>query len=136
MSFGFGVGDFLAVAKLAIDLSKALSDTAGAAQQHKELIAILNVVHKVLLQVDQLRGANQLAQATVNALLFTVNTTNVTMETFLDQHAAYSKSFRPGGSGSFVNDIFQKGKWAIQMPDKASRRWSTQKLDVSTLIAI
>ncbi|KAK7705574.1 hypothetical protein SLS64_007941 [Diaporthe eres] len=127
MSFGFGVGDFLAVAKLAIDLSKALSDSAGATQQYEELIAILNVVHKVLLQVDQLRGANQLAQATVNALLFTVNTTNVTMETFLDQHAAYRKSFRPGGSGSRVNDIFQKGKWAIHMPNKASHRWSTQK---------
>lgn len=127
MSFGFGVGDFLAVAKLAIDLSKALSDSAGATQQYKELIAILNVVHKVLLQVDQLQAANQLAQATVNALLFTVNTTNVTMETFLDQHAAYSKSFRSGGSGSRVNDIFQKGKWAVQMPDKASRLGSTQK---------
>lgn len=136
MSFGFGVGDFLAVAKLAIQLSNALCDSTGAAQQYQELIAILNVVHKVLLQVDQLLGANQLAQATVNALLFTVNTTTVTMETFLDQHAAYSKSLRPGGSGNRVNNMVQKGKWAIQMPDKASHRAINPEFELFNLMAM
>lgn len=121
MSFGFSVGDFLAVAELAYQLSKALSDSTGATKQYQELIAILNIVHKVMLQVEELRAANQLAQATVNALLFTVNTTNVTMETFLDQHAAYGRSLKSGGSGNAVNDMFRKGRWAIQMPDKASR---------------
>lgn len=136
MSFGFGVGDFLAVAKLAIQLSEVLSDSAGATQQYQELIAILNVVHKVLLQVDQLRGANQLAQATVNALLFTVNSTNVTMETFLDQYAAYSKSLRPGGSGNRVSDMVQKGKWAIQMPDKASPLTIVIEIEVYKLMTM
>lgn len=121
MSFGFSVGDFLAVAQLAYQLGKALSDTKGAAKEYQELIAELNVVHKVLLQVEGLRAANQLATATVNALLFTVNTTNVAMETFLDDHAAYDKSLRAGGSGNPVKDIFKKGKWATNMPEKASR---------------
>ena len=59
MSFGFSVGDFLAVAELAYKLGKALSDTKGAAKEYQELITELNVVHKVLLQVDDLRAANQ-----------------------------------------------------------------------------
>lgn len=129
MSFGFSVGDFLAVAELAYQLSKALSDSTGATKQYQELVATLNVVHKVLLQVEELRAANQLAQATVNALLFTVNTTNVTIETFLDQHAAYNKSLKPGGSGNGVIDLFQKGKWAIHMPDKASSRTMIPKFE-------
>ena len=120
MSFGFSVGDFVATAQLAYTLGTALSDSKGAAKVYKDLIAELNVVHKVLLQVDELRAANQMAKATVNALLFTVNTTNVVMETFLDEHEGYEKSLRSGGSGNTVKDIYKKGKWATQMPDKAS----------------
>jgi len=120
MSFGFSVGDFLAVAQLAYTLGKALSDSKGAAKEYKDLISELNVVHKVLFQVDELRAANQMAKATVNALLFTVNTTNVVMETFLDEHEAYEESLKPGGSRNPVKDLYMKGKWATQMPDKAS----------------
>lgn len=120
MSFGFSVGDFLAVAQLAYTLGKALSDSKGAAKEYKDLIAELNVVHKVLIQVDKLRAANQIAKATVNALLFTVNTANVVMETFLDEHEGYKESLKSGGSGNPVKDLYRKGKWATQMPDKAS----------------
>jgi hypothetical protein len=117
MSFGFSVGDFVAGAQLAYTLCEALSDSKGSAREYQELIAQLNVVHKVLLQVDQLRAAKQLAEATVNALLFTVNSTNETMEAFLDQNEAYHESFKPRGSGNAVKDLFRKGKWATQMSE-------------------
>jgi hypothetical protein len=54
MSFGFSVGDFLAVAQLAYTLGKSLSYSKGASKEYQELITELNVVHKVLLQVDEL----------------------------------------------------------------------------------
>jgi len=130
MSFGFSVGDFLAVAQLAYQLGKALSDTKGAAKAYQELITELNVVHKVLLQVDDLRAANQLAQATLNALLFSVNTINVAMETFLEEHAAYTESLKPEGSGNPVKDIVMRGKWSTQMPEKAS--WCTSDPSLET----
>jgi hypothetical protein len=120
MSFGFSVGDFIAVAQLAHTLLKALSDSKGAAREYQDLVAELNVVHKVLIQVDELRAANQLAQSTVNALLFAVNSVNVSMETFLDQHSAYEGSLKRGGSGNLVKDVYRKSKWAVEMPQKAS----------------
>ncbi|CAM1508726.1 Fc.00g055740.m01.CDS01 [Cosmosporella sp. VM-42] len=120
MSFGFSVGDFLAGAELAYTLLKALSETKGAAKEYRGLIAQLNVVHKVLMQVDQLRGANQLAQATFNALLFTVNATKAAMESFLDGKASYHNSLKAGGSGNPVKDIWIKGKWATKMPSHVS----------------
>lgn len=49
-------------------------------RKFQELITQLDTVHKVLLQVDQLRATNQLAQPIVNALLLTVNSANETME--------------------------------------------------------
>jgi hypothetical protein len=120
MSFGFSVGDFVAGAQLAYTLCQALSDSKGSAQEYQELITQLDVVHKVLLQVDQLRAAKQLAQATVNALLFTVNSTNVAMERFIEQNEAYHESLKPGGSGHSLKDLFRKAKWGTQMSEKVS----------------
>ncbi|KAI1642247.1 uncharacterized protein F4817DRAFT_353380 [Daldinia loculata] len=118
MSFGFSVGDILAGAQLAYTLGKSLSDTKGASSDYQELISQLHVVHKVLIQVDQLRAANQLAQATINALLFTINSSNEAIEKFLTQYETYEESLRQGGSGKIFKDVYKKGKWATQMPDK------------------
>ncbi|KAI0850362.1 hypothetical protein F5Y00DRAFT_268494 [Daldinia vernicosa] len=118
MSFGFSVGDILAGAQLAYTLGKALSDTKGASSDYQELISQLHVVHKVLIQVDQLRAANQLAQATINALLFTINSASEAIEKFLTQYENYEESLRQGGSGKILKDVYKKGKWATQMPDK------------------
>ncbi|KAG4217833.1 hypothetical protein PC116_g33687 [Phytophthora cactorum] len=120
MSFGFSVGDILAGAQLAYTLSKSLSEAKGASNEYQELIAQLNVVHKVLIHVDELRTANQLAQATVNALLFTINTTNEAIETFLTQYETYEDSLRQGGSGNIVKDVYKKGRWATQMSNKVT----------------
>ena len=118
MSFGFAIGDFLAGAQLATTVCKALMDSQSIVHSYHELITQLEVVHKVLLQVDQLRAANQLAQATVNALLFTVNSTNECMTSFLEVHEHYHASMKPGGSGRVLKDVFQKTRWATQMTEK------------------
>jgi hypothetical protein len=68
MSLGFSVGDILGGASLAYQLCNALSETKGSSRDYQQLIAELNVVHKILIQVEQLRVSNQLAQATLNAL--------------------------------------------------------------------
>ncbi|KAF4633360.1 hypothetical protein G7Y89_g4759 [Cudoniella acicularis] len=115
MSFGFSVGDILGGASLAYQLCKALSKTGGSAKDYQQLIAELNVVHKVLLQVEQLRVSNQLAQATLNALLFTTNSANEAMEAFLADHQKYSESLKKGGSGNLLKDAWRKAKWSLDI---------------------
>jgi hypothetical protein len=46
------------------------------------------------MQVDQLRVSNQLAQATLNALLFITNAANEAMETFLVKYKGYCGGVR------------------------------------------
>lgn len=86
MSFGFSVGDILS---LAYKLYTTLPETKGSSRDYQQLIAELNVVHKVLPRVEQFRVSNQLAQATLNALLFITNSTNEAMEVFLVDHDKY-----------------------------------------------
>ncbi|KAI8309182.1 hypothetical protein K4K61_002002 [Colletotrichum sp. SAR11_59] len=107
-AFGFGVGDSLAGAELAYKLGKALSDSRGSSQSYRELMAELDVIHKVLLQVDQFRAADQLAKPTINALLFTVNAANESMKNFIEQNDPYHDCLKSGGSGNVIKDAFYK----------------------------
>ncbi|KUJ10528.1 uncharacterized protein LY89DRAFT_787539 [Mollisia scopiformis] len=121
MSFGFSVGDILGGANLAYNLCKSLSAAKGSAREYSKLIKELDTVHKVLLQVEQLRESNQLRKETLNALLFTVNTTNEAMEDFMIRCKAYKDSLRPGGSGNIWKDGWMKGKWSVQMPNQTQK---------------
>ncbi|KAI1119826.1 hypothetical protein F5Y10DRAFT_290871 [Nemania abortiva] len=108
MSFGFSVGDFLATAQLAYKLGKALSDAQYATARYEELTAQLHVVHKVLLQVDELRVSKQLAPPTINALMFAVNAASSAMESFLEKNEPYLQaSCRSSHGGNMIN-IFRK----------------------------
>jgi hypothetical protein len=120
MSFGFSVGDFIAGAQLAYTLCQSLSSAKGAAQDYRELLAELNVVHKVLLQVHQLRASNQLALATTNNLLFIVASATDAMESFFIAYESYDLSLTGDGSGNALKDVWMKGSWALQMPSRVS----------------
>lgn len=116
MSFGFSIGDFLAGASLAYKLSQSLSSATGSEKDYKDLIAELHVVHKVLLQVEDLRVSNQLAQATLNSRLFITNSATEAMEAFVHSIEPYRTSLSGSGSGNVAKDAWKKGKWALQMP--------------------
>jgi hypothetical protein len=120
MSFGFSVGDFVAAAQLAHTLFQSLSSSTGSAQEYKELIAELDVVHKVLLHVHQLQASNRLALATTNYLLIVVAATTDAIESFLTQYEVYGSSLRRTGSGNPLRDMWKKGSWALQMPKRVS----------------
>ncbi|GKZ26891.1 hypothetical protein AbraIFM66951_012042 [Aspergillus brasiliensis] len=136
MSFGFGVGDFLAGASLAYKLYQTLSETQGSSKDYQSLTAKLLVVHKVLLQVEQLRAANQLAQSTLNAILFLTNGMNEAIGDFMTTVELYRESLQDGGSGNAIKDIFYKGKWAIKAPEaqKLSDTLNSNLLSLSILI--
>ncbi|KAL7948489.1 hypothetical protein V8C42DRAFT_314625 [Trichoderma barbatum] len=68
ITFRLLLADFISVSQLAYQLSKMLSETKGATKEYRQLITELNVVHRVLLQVNDQRASSHLAQATVNAL--------------------------------------------------------------------
>lgn len=120
MSFGFGVGDFIAVAGLAHTLCKTLTDLQNVSQDFQVVIPQLRMAHEVLLHVEDLRSRNQLATATVNALAFSVDRIILTMESFLDEVETYLESLKRNGSGNKIKDLYMRGKWRAWMPEKAS----------------
>lgn len=125
MSFGFGVGDFIAGASLAYKLYEALSDVRGSKRQFAQLSQELLVVHQVLSQVEQLRANNQLAHDTLNALLFLTNGISEAIEDFQPSLKQYEESLQEEGSGNRLKGLVKKGMWKFHMPDHVSY-WQIQ----------
>lgn len=55
MSFGFGVGDFIAVGKLIIDITSCLKDIGGAKNEFQDLISELDCLQKALAHIQRLQ---------------------------------------------------------------------------------
>jgi len=116
MSFGFSAGDFIAAATLAYKLVVALSESSGSSMEYQQLIQDLSCVHRTLIQVEDMRSANQLNQSTINALRHQVDGTMKPMEVFLEKTEKYRKSLGAAnfsGSGSAVKDSWRKMGWAL-----------------------
>ena len=118
MSFGFSVGDFVAAANLAYKLVLALSESSGSSMEYQQLIQDLSCVHRTLLQVEQMKGANQLNQSTINALIYQVNSTKIPMQAFLEKTEKYRKALGGGGSSTIMKDSWRKIGWSLHKKEE------------------
>ena len=113
MSFGFSAGDFIAAATLISKLIVALSESSGSSHEYQQTIQDLACVHRTLLQVEQMKQANQFNQSTLNGLLHEVNSTRKPIMDFLERTEKYRKALQQGGSGSTVKDSWRKIGWSL-----------------------
>ncbi|KAF4539611.1 uncharacterized protein LTHEOB_10000 [Lasiodiplodia theobromae] len=58
MSFGFSIGDFLAVGKLVAEIITCLQDAGGAKSDYQDLIRELECLGQVLRRLDKLKSQN------------------------------------------------------------------------------
>lgn len=58
MSFGFSVGDFLAVGKLITDITNSLSEAGGSKSEYQELLRELDSLNHALKHLEKLRSDN------------------------------------------------------------------------------
>ena len=113
MSFGFSAGDFIAAATLVSRLVIALSESSGSSHEYQQIIQDLASVHRTLLQVEQMKQANQLSQSAVNALKHEVDSARKPVEDFLGKTEKYRKALQAGGSGSGLKDSWRKIGWSL-----------------------
>lgn len=117
MMLGTGVGDILACARLAYKLYQELSETNGFFREYRTISSRLLTVHKALLQVEQLRAANQLTQSTLNAIRFLASKMSEAINGFVNRLEGLRAS-QAGWSGLALKDIFSPGKPSSEMTDE------------------
>jgi hypothetical protein len=118
MSFGFSVGDFLGVIKLACDVTKALNDSRGASAELKRLIDMLDSLTKAVNNaVHTVSGWDQAYPnpeniAPRNALIEEHHICRRLLENFWNDSEKYTQSIL-NGRGSRVKREMAKIKWCM-----------------------
>ncbi|KAI1452087.1 hypothetical protein F4805DRAFT_448875 [Annulohypoxylon moriforme] len=115
MSFGFGVGDFIAGANLAHKLIRVMTETRGASAEFQEALAEVCGIQQIFIQLTQLCRSEVLPRATLNSIAQIVMPSMTTIADFLDRTKHYQEKLSPSGglSGSWC-----KIGWALFRKDE------------------
>jgi hypothetical protein len=119
MSFGFGVGDFIAVGTVAIKTYACLKDSTGSAADYQRLKLASSSLKMTIAFVEELLTNNHesLTPPLVNATKMHLSECSALLQNFAKITKKYDASFSTGGSGSKTKDALRKLKWATVKND-------------------
>jgi hypothetical protein len=115
MSFGFSVGDFIAVTQLIFQVTETLRDASGATSDYQELLRELESLDRALKHVDRLQGA--IADSIKCAALMC----RYPLEDFLNNIRKYDKSLGVGSTAGGIKSFGRKLQWGFVTKDEVVR---------------
>jgi len=136
MSFGFSVGDFIAISRLILTLADALDSDTGSRAQYSRLSDELKSLHSAFLAVQdvvqKLRRDEKSHASTINAITFELECCRKLILGFNANTAKYRESLYHGGSGRQFKDAWRKISYKIfreedvvMLKDSLGRRVAT-----------
>ncbi|KAM7186431.1 hypothetical protein V8F33_011824 [Rhypophila sp. PSN 637] len=94
MSFGFSIGDFLAVGGVIADIVSSLKDSTGSESDYQELIRELNALDRALKGLDKLQPTTS-SPGTVDSIKCAALSCRVPLEEFLSKIKKYEVTLGP-----------------------------------------
>ena len=117
MSFGFSVGDFIAISGLIRTLVDALDSDTGSRAQYSRLSDELKSLQSALLAVQDLvqkpRRDGKSYVSTINAITYEMKCCRKVMEDFNADMEKYRESLCHGGSRRKVKDVWREIRYKI-----------------------
>ena len=110
MSFGYGIGDFIAGANLSYRLIQALSSTKGASIEYQEALMEVGSIQQCFLQVGRLTENPNLNHETVNAASYIVLSSMDMIGEFMMRTKRYREVARMEND---MSDSWQKMGWVL-----------------------
>jgi len=108
MSFGFAVGDVIAVGKLIKDITDCLRSAGGAMSEYQELVKELDALKTALDGVNQLDS-----NVTPSALLDTIKSCRERLDEFWAKIKPYEPSLGSSGRSSALRGTKDKLLWTF-----------------------
>ncbi|KAM7219471.1 hypothetical protein V8F06_005205 [Rhypophila decipiens] len=101
MSFGFSVGDFIAVGGVIADIVSSLKDSTGSKSDYQELIRELNALDRALKGLEKLQLTAS-SPGTVDSIKCAALSCRVPLEQFLTKIKKYEVTLGPRASSSSI----------------------------------
>lgn len=123
--FGFSVGDIIAAGKLIKDLSKALRDVGGAADDYRQVVTELELLEDVFLQMQTSHaGATSSHIAHDPFALYTKQQVDRTLQNvtcFLKSVSRFDAKLGLQAKPGKFRGMGRKAQWAITQAQEAER---------------
>ncbi|KAI5850933.1 hypothetical protein BZA05DRAFT_399219 [Tricharina praecox] len=114
MSFGFGIGDFIAASNVAIKAYACLQDSTGSSANYQTLKLIRGSLGTTIAIVEaefQSPKPSSMPKSFTNAAKKHLSECSQLLRNFDEITKKYDASLSPGGSGKKVKDTSRKLKW-------------------------
>lgn len=117
MSFGYGIGDFLTVAKLAVDIYNALDGRNGAAADYRSLCETLLSLSRAIHAASVVFFNPSNSPHDLDGLCRELECCKKLMNEFLDNYKKYTSSLLGTGSERRLKDTWKKITWSSKTED-------------------
>jgi len=113
MSFGFSVGDFIAVGKLINDIVRCLQSVGGAKSEYQEMVREFEILNKALVHVDHLTAADQAMTAQLNHIKFAALSCRYPLQAFMTKMEKYDSSLGIKARMGMLRKAARKVRWSL-----------------------
>ncbi|KFX86691.1 hypothetical protein V490_08937 [Pseudogymnoascus sp. VKM F-3557] len=131
MSFGFSVGDFLAVGKLIADITNRLSEASGSKSQYQELLRELESLNNALKHLDKL--PTNVASTNLESIKYAALSCQRPLEQFLDKIRKYDIALGIWGKANPIKNTADKLRWAFIEKDEIKKLQSYLNIHIGTI---
>jgi hypothetical protein len=114
MSFGFGVGDFIAVSVLIKGIVSSLKACGGSASAYQEVQLELSGLQSALTRIEHLKGISAQTPA-INAIKVAALNSQHMLQEFRDRLQKYKTGLERGMSRGRMMDSTKKIQWVLSM---------------------
>jgi hypothetical protein len=111
MSFGFSVGDFIAVGNLIKNICSCLQDAGGAKEEYQGLLRELDCLQQALQHLDKLQHRSSSSPTTLDSIKYAALSCRRPLEQFLGKIKKYDKSLGVWGKEGVIVNTAKKLKW-------------------------
>jgi hypothetical protein len=132
MSFGFSVGDFIAVGKLVGDITSCLQSAGGAKSEYQELIRELISLEAALRHLDRLEN-NTTVPTRLCSIKCAALSCRFPLEEFLAKVTKYEKSLGVWNKSYTVKSTTDKLRWKFGLTDDVKRLQIYLNMHIGTI---
>ncbi|KAI8941307.1 hypothetical protein NX059_002534 [Plenodomus lindquistii] len=132
MSFGFAVGDFIAVGKLIRDISDCLQSVGGAESEYQELIRVFDSLKSALHHLDRLSSTGPPSRH-VESIKFTALSCQYSLQEFLQKIKNYEKSLGVWGRPNRIKRTVSKLQWTFNQQEEVERLKTYLSIHLATI---
>ncbi|KFY91374.1 hypothetical protein V498_05511 [Pseudogymnoascus sp. VKM F-4517 (FW-2822)] len=132
MSFGFSVGDFLALGKLILDITNTLGDAGGSKSEYQELLRELESLNHALKHLDKLPANTRCPS--LESIKYTALSCRLPLEQFLGKIQKYDRALGIwAGEANPVKNTADKLRWAFREKDEINKLQSYLNIHIGTI---